>query len=431
MKRRFRRLAAVPAVVVLTLAAAQLARAEPAPFTAECPGGLDCRVAPAAYQQNSSDPGDYGNYDLANRPSDGLSIKYVIIHDTEVAYDATIALFQNPLAYVSAHYVLRSSDGQVTQMVQTKNVAWHAGNWWINSHGIGLENEGFAQQGYDWYTDRLYLSIARLTRHLANRYGIPIDRDRILGHDEVPGPTAAFQAGMHWDPGPYFDWSHLFELMGAPITGAKGDKLGRIVTIKPSFATNTPAVSACEGGTIVPQQPRPANFVYLHTGPSEDAPLLSDPFLAGSPIEPGGVGSTCANDWGSKAVTGQSFAVADRSGDWTAIWYGAKKAWLRDPDGTTTVAGGGTLVTPKAGLSTIPVYGRAYPEDISTATLGYTIPAGQVYVADELVGADYYNATTFNAPETYHLFTGATRFYKISFNHRAAFLKESDVDVIR
>lgn len=92
--------------------------------------------------------------------------------------------------------------------------------------------------------------------------------------------------------------------------------------------------------------------------------------------------------------------------------------------------GGGTLVTPRAGLAAIPVYGRAYPVDISTATLGYTIPAGQVYVAKDLVGADYYDATTFDALDTYRVFTGSTRFYEISFNHRIAFLKADDVDVV-
>jgi N-acetyl-anhydromuramyl-L-alanine amidase AmpD len=93
---------------------------------------LSCQVVPAAYQQNNpSDPSDYGNYDLAFRPTDGLGIRFVVIHDTEVGYDDTIRLFQNPLAYVSAHYVLRSSDGQVTQMVPTRDVAWQDGNWWI------------------------------------------------------------------------------------------------------------------------------------------------------------------------------------------------------------------------------------------------------------------------------------------------------------
>ena len=30
----------------------------------ECPKALACRLVPAAYEQNSADPGDYGNYDL-------------------------------------------------------------------------------------------------------------------------------------------------------------------------------------------------------------------------------------------------------------------------------------------------------------------------------------------------------------------------------
>ena len=121
--------------------------------SAECPNGLRCRFVPAAYAQNSADPGDYGNYDLANRPADGLNVRFVVIHDTEVDYDGTIAIFQNPHNYVSAHYVTRSSDGEVTQMVATKNVAWHAGNWWINSHSVGIENEGFALDA-SYFTDR-------------------------------------------------------------------------------------------------------------------------------------------------------------------------------------------------------------------------------------------------------------------------------------
>src|SRR5581483_8419298 len=85
----------------------------------ECPRGLRCQFLPAAYAQNSADPGDYGNYDLADRPADGLAIRYVVVHDTEEAYDPTLAEFQDSHAYVSAHYVIRSSDGLVTQMVPT------------------------------------------------------------------------------------------------------------------------------------------------------------------------------------------------------------------------------------------------------------------------------------------------------------------------
>ena len=95
-----------------------------------------------------------------------------------------------------------------------------------------------------------------------------------------------------------------------------------------------------------------------------------------------------------------------------------------------TIPGNGTLVTPKAGLASIAVYGRAYPSSVSSATLGYTIPAGQVYVAKDLVGADYYNAPIFNSPQAYSVITGPEQFYEISFNHRIAFLKASDVQVV-
>jgi N-acetyl-anhydromuramyl-L-alanine amidase AmpD len=396
---------------------------------AECPNGIPCQVAPAAYAQNSASPYDYGNYDLANRPADGLAIRYVVIHDTEVAYQPTIVEFQNPLSYVSAHYVTRSSDGLVTQMVPTKDVAWQAGNWYVNTHSIGIENEGFALTGAQWYTEKLYESLARLTRYQADRFGIPLDREHIIGHDQVPGTTAAGQAGMHWDPGTYFDWAHFMTLVGAPITSAGGDRAGRIVTIDPSFATNKPVVTGCDGGTCPTQS---ANFVYLHTAPSADSPLVSDPLLAAAGVEPNGVGTTLAWDWGDKAVTGQTFAVAGRSGDWVAIWYGGQKAWLYDPQGSgsTTIPGSGTLVTPKTGLASIAVYGRAYPSSVSTATLGYTIAAGETYVAKDLVNADYYSASLYNRPDTYFITKSDEKFYEISFNHRIAYVRASDVDVV-
>ena len=52
-------------------------------------------------------------------------------------------------------------------------------------------------------------------------------------------------------------------------------------------------------------------------------------------------------------------------------------------------------------------------------------------MAKDLVGADYYSATTYNNPATYQVVTGPEQFYEISFNHRIAFLKASDVEVLR
>jgi hypothetical protein len=196
---------------------------------------------------------------------------------------------------------------------------------------------------------------------------------------------------------------------------------------RPELATNQPVVTYA--GSTLPA--RPSNFVYLHTAPSADSPLVSDALLSGTNLEPDGVGTTQANDWGDKAVTGQSFAVAGRQGDWLAIWYGGQKAWLDDPGSApTAIPGGGTLITSKPGHASIPVYGRAYPSSVSTATLGYSLPAGQEYVADGNVGADYYSATTYDAPTTYSVVSSTSeRFYEISFNHRIAYVRASDVQV--
>jgi N-acetyl-anhydromuramyl-L-alanine amidase AmpD len=392
---------------------------------ADCPKGLPCRFIPAAYVQRSENPGDYGNYDLADRPNFGGKIRYIVIHDTEENYLDTIKLFANPDALVSAHYVIRSQDGEVTQMVNNKNIAWQAGNWYINSHSIGVEHEGYAMEGATWYNEQLYRSSAKLVRYLAHKYNIPLDRAHIFGHDEVPGLSPARQSGMHQDPGPFWDWNHYMELLGAPITPAHGSK--NVVTIKPNFQTNRPPIDGV--------QPQPSNFVYLYTAPSFDAPLLDDPALNGE-------GTRKGLDWGDKAVTGQKYYLADRKGDWDAIWYGGQKAWFYNPHHENTVPGTGTLITPKKGVQEIPVYGAAYPEDaaypdgISPAALvplQYKIQAGQIYVAEEKVKGDYYYAKvfTYDPYATHKMISGQEEFYRIHFNHRYAFVKASDVDVIK
>lgn len=396
------------------------------------PSGVDMQFVPALYKQFSSDPGDYGNYDLANRPFDGLTIRYIIIHDSEVSYTGTINTFlqQN---YTSANYVIRSSDGQITEMLLPKNVAWQAGNWYINSHSLGIEHEGFAVEGSTWYSEPMYRTSAKLVKYLAKRFNIPLDRQHILGHDNVPGLSPAYQKGMHWDPAAYWDWSHYFDLLGAPFTSQKQSKgLGakkRIVTINPNFNKNQPSMTY----NNQPLDPHPSDFVYLYSEPSFNAPLLSDPIL-----HPTGAGTTAINDWSDKAVAGQSFYKVDVRGDWTAIDYDGQKAWFYNPNGQNTSAGRGMLMTPKQGRTSIPVYGSAYPETTAFTQLGISpvnriplssIAAGQKYVGTGPFGSDYYYAQIYNAPDTYRVVKGNEEFYQINFNHRIAFVKKSDVDV--
>ncbi|MBV9279446.1 MAG: N-acetylmuramoyl-L-alanine amidase [Chloroflexi bacterium] len=404
------------------------------PGKAECPRQLACQFVPAAYADNNpSDPTDFGNYDVANRTADGLDIRYIVIHDTESTYASTLQTFQNPTRYASANYVIRSADGQITQMVPTRDIAWHAGNYYVNMHAIGIEHEGMAIEGATWYGEQLYQASARLVSYLARRYHIPLDRAHILGHDEVPGLTPETQSAQHWDPGPYWDWGHYMDLLKAPLDQPTSIPDGNVITIDPTFATNQPAVTYCYSpGDCRDVAPQPANFVYLRAQPGPDAPLLSDPALH----PPGEPGTTRANDWGDKAVAGQQFYRVDRQGSWDAIDYGGQEAWLYDPDDDpTTVPSAGAVLTPRAGLATIPVFGEAYPEPSAypkkkwrqkIVPLQYTIPAGQMYVSIGLATSDYYWSPTRTRRA---LVRGKTTYYEIFFNHRHAFVRAGDVTV--
>src|SRR3984893_7795745 len=105
-------------------------------------------------------------------------------------------------------------------------------------------------------------------------------RRHIFGHDEVPGPLQGQVAGMHWDPGPFWDWDHYMELVGAPGAGEAGlPSPGNAVTITPGFTQNTPPVTSCDASGCKQLPAQPPNFVYLRSAAAPDAPLLSEPAL--------------------------------------------------------------------------------------------------------------------------------------------------------
>ncbi len=168
-----------------------------------------------------------------------MPISAVTIHDTEGSYAGAISWFQNCNAQVSAHYVIRSSDGQITQMVLESNKAWHVGT--ENGYTIGIEHEGYqSQQG--WYTTAMYTASAGLVADICssgyginpirtgfwpwlpstyyNQSSIPGSCCKIKGHQHYPNQT-------HTDPGPNWDWDYYYKLinpMPAPTvyTAASG-----------------------------------------------------------------------------------------------------------------------------------------------------------------------------------------------------------------
>jgi len=408
--------------------------------TPDCPSELDCRFVPAAYDWSSpdhSDPNNYGNYDPANRPADGNAIQYIIVHDTESSYDSAISAFQDPAHEASANYVIRSSDGQVTQMVPNGDISWDVANWTMNQHSVSIEHEGYAIQGATWYTSALYHSSATLVRYLAAKYHIPLDRQHIIAHEDVPAGLTATQAVQHWDPGTFWNWKQYMELVGAPIRPT-GSPSSQMITINPDFATNQPPVTSCDssGCTTLPAQG--TNFVYLRTKPNADAPLINDPLIHPD----GSAGTTQAGDWSDKAVSGHQYVMAGRQGDWTAIWYDGQKAWFYNPHGADAVSASGLLASVPAGATGVALYGRAFPALSAypaaippesswapTSLTTWTFPAGQSYVViGEVQSSNYFaRLDPANVAGNHTLISDPTKYLLIDYNHRYLFVKSTDV----
>ncbi len=152
---------------------------------------------PLAIDFNPADPSNY-------TPGGIVSHDYVVVHTMQGYYYGAQSWFQNPASDVSAHFCMRSEDGEVTQMVHLSDRAWHVGN--SNAYSIGIEHEGFVEDPA-WYTWEMYVSSALLSRWIADQYDIPLTREHIVGHSELPNQT-------HTDPGLNWSWELYMALIG-------------------------------------------------------------------------------------------------------------------------------------------------------------------------------------------------------------------------
>jgi hypothetical protein len=175
--------------------------------------------------------------------------------------------------------------------------------------------------------------------------------------------------------------------------------------------------------------------VRLYSQPDETSPLIKDIGL-----RPKGDDSTIdVNDVASRVSTGQRYAVAGRDGDWTAIWYLGQKAWFENPrKQPTAVSASGLVATPKAGLTEVPVYGRAYPEKEAypagvpvqaVSPLPYKLLEGQRYAVGGKMAGEYFYAPTFDTAP-HKVVIGTDMYYEIQFGHRVAFVRAADVRVV-
>lgn len=267
------------------------------------------------------------NYSSRN----GTAISAVTIHDIEGTYAGCISWFKNCNAQASAHYVLRSSDGQVTQMILEANKAWHVGS--ENPYTIGLEHEGYASQS-GWYTTAMYTSSANVVKDICQSgYGINPLRTyngpstsglntlgsciKIKGHQHYPNQT-------HVDPGIYWNWETYYRLINpSPSTttlttcsgtfydsggsaGNYGNDERKVTVIQPAGATSVTLTFTSfntEAGY---------DYVYIYNGNSTSAPLLGK--FAGT-TNPG----TFTGTSGALTIEFRSDCATISSG-WAATW---------------------------------------------------------------------------------------------------------------
>jgi len=160
----------------------------------------------------------------------GTAIGAIVIHATEGPYAGALSWFQDPRSSLSAHYLIRASDGEITQTVAEADTAFHARGF--NRGAIGIEHEFDPDRGIG-YTDAEYRSSATLVCAITRRYGIPADRAHILGHSELAGTD-------HSDPGPSWNWSYYMTLVRGCAPSAA------------TTATADVGVTSCDAAGCVP-----------------------------------------------------------------------------------------------------------------------------------------------------------------------------------
>lgn len=136
-----------------------------------------------------------------------LPVSMVVLHYTGMPTGgAALERMCDPAAEVSAHYMI-DEDGTVTQLVDERHRAWHAGSsYWrgltdINSASVGIElvNPGH-EFGYRPFPREQIDALLPLLSDIVKRHDIP--RANIVGHSDVAPARKD-------DPGELFPWETL------------------------------------------------------------------------------------------------------------------------------------------------------------------------------------------------------------------------------
>ena len=126
-------------------------------------------------------------------------LEYIIVHFTEMLFTDALEKLTDKASKVSAHYLIKE-DGEIYQLVDDSNIAWHAGksSWYgsesLNQNSIGIELDNL---GNCEFKEDQILALIELSNFLVNKYNIPANN--FLAHSDI-APDRKI------DPGIFFDW---------------------------------------------------------------------------------------------------------------------------------------------------------------------------------------------------------------------------------
>ncbi len=263
----------------------------------------------------------------------GTAVSAVTIHTIQGSYSSAINWFQNCQANVSAHYVVRSSDGQVTQMVCESDKAWHVGS--ENPYTIGIEHEGYVSDPQTWYTTAMYNSSASIVRDITNSgYGInplrTFDNNPRYNWDDVLGGCVKIKGHInfpnqsHTDPGSGWDWERYYQLINNnPVTNTLTASSGNFydsggANQNYSDDERTLYIFSPTGASSVTLNftqfdlENNWDYLYIYDGNSLSSPLIGS--YTGT-TSPGAITSS----GGSLLVELRSDCATNNAG-WTATW---------------------------------------------------------------------------------------------------------------
>ena len=129
----------------------------------------------------------------------------IVIHATGGKLAGALSWMLNPDSKVSAHWLI-GKNGELYQLVEEKDVAWHAGDSefdrvkGLNRLSIGIELENM-NDGVDPYSEEQLVVCSQVCKAAMKNWQII----KIVGHSEIA-------PGRKTDPGKLFPWDHFLKM---------------------------------------------------------------------------------------------------------------------------------------------------------------------------------------------------------------------------